>query len=473
EDAGAKTGKVQPRYRRTFAAQPGRKYNVEILSTAFEPISVPRGAAAFPKDFAFTVSVSRQPEGWLGKIAAPAIIQTPTGPQRLVSFDIRLVPAGGNSAPRMEFATSSVLREGNWFRIEVTQTGVHKITREFLTNDLEINLDGVDPRDIALFGQPTTGKLPETNNTTPPDELTELAIAIEGEDDGSFDGGDFILFHALGPDRIQYNDAQDLFTYEKNIYATTNSYFLRIGGSRGRRVSDLPATSGGTEVTSYDAYFHFEEDKFNILHEIGGNAHGSGQSWFGDFFKNARQKEYPNLFQVPQLIASEPAELRARMALRTDASNRFFLEVEGQRLQSGLGSRIRIGAQEQSVAADPTTLAGEVSLTNGNVSVLVDYPVPANANTSEAYLDWIELRARRQLAFAGQEQFNFRDTRSRTAGTIRFNLADVTTDTRVWRVDGADTRAANLTDGAFSAPGGQLFEYVAFRTGAGLLVPTA
>lgn len=472
-DAGAEQGKVQPMYLRTFAAAPGRSYAVEVVSTTFEPVQAPRGAGPFPETFEFTTSVSRQPEGWLGKVSAPAIVQTPTGPQRLTALDIRLVPGGAAALPRMEFATSSVLRNGEWFRFTVSQTGVHKLTRAFLTDELKINLDGIDPRDIAIFGQPRSGKLPETTNEDAPDDLTELAITIEGESDGSFDGGDFILLYAEGPDRRTYNEATDRFTYEKNIYATTNSYFLRVGGARGRRVSALPAASGGTEVTSYDALYHFEEDKFNILHEIGGNAHGSGQSWFGDFFKVAREKEYRSLFRVPGFVAGEPARVRARMALRTDAGSRFNLEIGDQVLTSATGSRIRIGAQEQSVAADPTELVGDISLAGENVSVVVNYPIPANSNTSEAYLDWIELRARRRLSFTSLDQFDFRDTRTRNQATVRFQLADAPANARVWRLAGADVREAALANNTFSAPANGLFEYVAFRPDAGLLQPKA
>jgi hypothetical protein len=107
-----------------------------------------------------------------------------------------------------------------------------------------------------------------------------------------------------------------------------------VGGANGRRVSELPAANATTTTDSYDAFYHFEEDRFNVLHELGGNSHGSGQQWFGEFFKVSREKNYPALFRVPQAIPGEPAELRAQMALRTDVTNRFFIEVQGQRITS-------------------------------------------------------------------------------------------------------------------------------------------
>lgn len=471
-NAGAKEVSSNPTYLQTFRAEAGRDYTVEVLSSSFEPFQLPRGAADLATEFTFAVSVSRQPEGWLGKVSAPAIIQTPTGPQRLTEVEIRLIPAGASARPRMTFATNSVLREGEWFRINVDKTGIHKLTRSFLTDKIGVNLDGVDPRNIAIYGQPFTGKLPEIVNETPPDDLTEMAITIEGEGDGNFDVGDFILFHANGPDRIRYDDAQDRFFYEKNIYATTNTYFLRVGGTRGRRVSDLPSAGGGTATDSYDAFYHFEEDKFNILHELGGNSHGSGQSWWGEKFAVLREKEYPALFRIPDAVPGEIARVRARMALRTDASSRFFLEVNGEQLQSSTASRTSIGQQEQRAAASPATVSSNITLNTDVVDVKVDYPRPANAGTSEAWLDFIELRARRTLSFSGLDQFDFRETRNREQAAVSFRMREFPADGRVWRIDGADIRRATVNGSSFSAPAaGRAFEYVAFRSGAALHEP--
>jgi len=475
-DAGAKIGGEQPVYLKTFVARPNSAYNVEVLNITSEPVSVPRETVELPTEFTFRVSVSRQPEGWLGKVHAPAMIRTATGVQRLTSLDLRLAPAAAPSARlRSEFAANSVLRQGEWFRFTVAETGVHKLTRDFLVNELNVNLDGVDPRNIAIFGQNFTGKLPELINDDAPDDLTELPAFIEGEADGNFDGSDFILFHARGPDRRTYNETADRFDYEKNIYAVTNSYFLRVGGSRGRRVSQLPAAGNGTVTDSYDALYHFEEDKFNVLHELGGNAHGSGQSWFGDFFKGSSPvKEYPNLFRIPDLIAGEEARVRARMALRTDVSNRFALEIGEQRLVSAVASRVRFGAQEQSTAAFPALLSESIMLTDENFSVTVDRTPPTNAGQSEGWLDWIALRARRRLSFTGLEQFSFRDTRTRNAARVSFRFTDPPADALVWRTDGTDVRAVPASGTSFNAPaGGRLFEYVAFRKNAGLLTPEA
>ena len=475
EAAGASVWSGEPVFVATFAARAGADYDVEVLNTTFEAVASGKATADFPNELVFTTSVTRQPGGsYLGKVAAPAIINTPSGPQRLTSVDLRLVPAANSkSNPRTTFKDNSVLRQGDWFRIEVNQPGIHKITRAFLADELDINLDGVDPRNIAVYGQARSGHLPELINDDAPDDLTELAITIDGESDGRFDGGDFILFYAHGPDDVRYDEDQDRFFYQKNIYSRTNHYFIRIGGAPGRRVSELPSASATVTTDAYDALYHFEEDKFNVLHELGGNAHGSGQTWYGDFFKVAREKTYPNLFRVPGIVTTETHFLRAAMGLRTDVASRFRIDVNGQELISSSARRVNIGAHEQQDAIYNAGINTGIQLTNEVINVTVDYPTPAGAGTSEAYIDYIELRARRRLQFGNLNQFTFRDPRSRDQNAVRYAFTDFPDGARVWRIDGADTRAAQVGgDRSFSAAaGGRLYEYVAFRPGGELPAP--
>ncbi len=471
-----RTGEL-PAFIYTFTAPSGSPLAVEIAGLESEPFTPPPGfRAEAAKAFAFTYGVSAQPEGWLGKVSGPSIIQTPTGYERLIAVELRLLPGtGGTARGRSTFASNSVLREGALYRFTVPATGVYKLTRAFLTDQLRVTgLDGVDPRDIKIYGQ-RGGMLPETTNDFPPDDLLEQAIAIEGEEDGSFDGNDFILLHAEGPDERRYDKVTNRFTLSKNVYTTSNSYFLQIGTpGRGRRVSPLASAVEGSATDAYDALYHFEEDRYNILHEVGGNSHGSGQSWFGEFFKVAREKSFPGLFTIPGIVTEEPAQVRARMALRSSTSSRFFVEINGQELGSLNVGSVVIGREEQSPAVVLGELVGSVALSGEQVSAKVIYPFPAGADRSEGWLDWLELRVRRRLTLGGQEQFSFRDTRTADQATVTYRFTGAPANLRVWRVDGPDVRQPTLSGGSFSAPaGGTLYEYVAFRPDAGLLTPAA
>ena len=467
EDAGRSHSGQWPAFLHTLRPTDGRAYTVEVTALETEDFLPPRGFE-IPTDteFSFQYAASLQPEGWLGKVSGPSVIQSATGVRLLKSVSFRLVPAPAKPSPKsLSFTTESVLRQGDVYRFAVRETGIHRLTSAFLTEALKVSgLDGIDPRDLKIYGQ-SGGMLPETVNQTPPDDLTEQAIFVEGEGDGRFDGGDYILLHAEGPDALVYDGASDRFNVRKHIYSEANYYYLVVNtAGRGKRVTPLPSPGGGTVADSYDAVEHLQEDRYNILHEVGerSNSHGSGQSWWGDYFEANREKAYPTV-RFPDLVTTEPVVVRGRMALRAEASSRFFLVVNGTELSSSLASAVVYGQQEQSPAVRPTSLTGTAAANSDRVDVRLVYPRPAGAARSEAWLDYLQLRVRRRLSFADQSQFAFRDTRSASAGSVRFQLLDPPADARVWRVGGGEVREAQLANGAFSAPGGEVYEYVAFR----------
>ena len=98
---------------------------------------------------------------------------------------------------------NSVLSQGTWFKFSIDTTGVFKIDRSFLQN-LGINTNEVNPKNIKIYGN--GGQLlPMLNNAFRYDGLQENAIVVSGEDDGTFDANDYILFYGKGPH--QWNEA--------------------------------------------------------------------------------------------------------------------------------------------------------------------------------------------------------------------------------------------------------------------------
>ena len=77
-----------------------------------------------------------------------------------------------------------------------------------------------------------------------------------GEEDGSFDQNDFIVFYGESPHRWELNSDND-FEHVQNIYDNNNYYFLHISDSFGKRVS----ISQSEEVENIEVNF-FTERKF-------------------------------------------------------------------------------------------------------------------------------------------------------------------------------------------------------------------
>ena len=87
---------------------------------------------------------------------------------------------------------NSVLSSGRWFRFEAPDEGMYKITREMLSS-YGIDANAVDPRTIKIYNN--GGKmLPEDAVPQRPVDLEENAIMFVGDEDNSFEDGEYILF---------------------------------------------------------------------------------------------------------------------------------------------------------------------------------------------------------------------------------------------------------------------------------------
>src|SRR5690606_5756466 len=148
-------------------------------------------------------------------------------------------------------ATTSVLSSGNWYKIRVNKSGVFRLDKSFFdANGIPTNFN---PRTLKIYGN--GGK---QLNENPGDfrygALQENAIQFNGQDDGSFDNGDFILFYAQGPHdwyRLPDSTLEDL-RHKFNQHSDYAYYFITFGGNEGKRVQDQ--TIEGNPVQTFSQY---------------------------------------------------------------------------------------------------------------------------------------------------------------------------------------------------------------------------
>ena len=132
-----------------------------------------------------------------------------------------------------------MLSSGKWYKISVDVDAVHKMDCNFLKS-MGLNPDKIDPRKIQLFAG-LNEMLPQANNKPRPNDLQELSIYIKGEEDGKFNGGDYILFFAQGPDSYKLLPANGIFQYENNLFTDKNYYFMTVGSNDGQRMGSTPS----------------------------------------------------------------------------------------------------------------------------------------------------------------------------------------------------------------------------------------
>jgi hypothetical protein len=123
-------------------------------------------------------------------------------------------------SPRKVNLVSSVLASGEWYRITVTDEGIYKVDAQYLQS-AGINVSGIDPRTIKIYGNGGR-ELPEDVAKSRPNDLVENAIYIEGESDGSFGSGDYILFYGRSPRMWVYDTLARTMRHTLNHYSESN-----------------------------------------------------------------------------------------------------------------------------------------------------------------------------------------------------------------------------------------------------------
>ena len=61
------------------------------------------------------------------------------------------------------FSQTSILNDGNWFKIGVTESGIFKIDKNFFEKN-NISSNNIDPKRIQVYGSGYNGALPQLNS---------------------------------------------------------------------------------------------------------------------------------------------------------------------------------------------------------------------------------------------------------------------------------------------------------------------
>nr|WP_278019624.1 hypothetical protein [Flavobacterium ginsengisoli] len=206
--------------------------------------------------------------------------------------------------------SNSVLASGDWYRFYIQKSGVYKIDRSFLQS-LGFDASKANPRRIKIYGN--GGRmLPLPNDTYYPNDLTENAIQVIGENDGVFNNEDYILFYAEGTDTWSSENQTNL-----NLYDTKSYYYITASGDDGKRIQNLnqPIGNSTLELNTFDDYQYHEIDQTNIVH--------LGRQWLGESFDINQEQEFS--FNFPNLDTSIPVKIEASTASASLTTTSFAI----------------------------------------------------------------------------------------------------------------------------------------------------
>lgn len=383
-------------------------------------------------------------------ISLSPIIKDGSGYKRIKSFTYTINGAAQRTTPlaySVNAVTSSVLASGDWYRFYVEKSGVYRISKSFLQS-LGMNTS-VDPRKIKIYGN--GGRmLPLPNDTYYPFDLAENAIQVIGETDGVFDSSDYILFYAEGVDN--WNVESDTYN---NLYANRSYYYVTVKGDDGKRIQAMDPLTGSplpvTPVTVFDDVQYHEVDLINPVR--------LGRRWFGEQFDINEQQEFT--FKFPNIVTATPIEMRIVAAGEAFTPTSLSVQANG----SAVGT---IGFPALSTSSETKLIQGTMNAATFPATENVTIKLTYNNNgvpTSKAYLDYITLKAKRNLIGYGK-QFRFQYNLSATqTGLGEYQLSNASGISQVWDITDIYnvTKTENTAQSAFSfrANFGELRKYIA------------
>jgi hypothetical protein len=316
------------------------------------------------------------------------------------------------------FSQNSVLSSGNWYKLSTSQYGVYKIGYDDLVS-YGIDPSAINPKNIKIYGN-GNGMLPEENSEFRYDDLQENAIFVAGEDDGSFDQEDYILFYGEGPTVWSFNNETSLFEHQINYYSDYTYYFLTTNPGEGKRIeteeqSSQPATF--TKTTGDDFILH-EEETVNLLK--------TGKEWYGE--------ELTGNSSVDFAVSLPGADLSSSVTMIINVAARTF--------EDGL-LRIYVDGEVQKEITIPSVNAGSTLYGKEKTDTLTFVPSSADFNieleyissdTTTLWLNYFTINYKRNLTFQ-DGAFLFRCADVAGAGNVtQFQISDVTAETDIWNV---------------------------------------
>ena len=348
---------------------------------------------------------------------------------------------------------NSVLSSGDWFKFSVDTSGVFKIDKNFL-QQLGVSTNNLNPKKIHIYGN-GGNLLPVLNSDFRYNDLQENAIYIKGENDGSFDSSDFILFYAKGAHDWIVDTEKNTAKHRQNIYSNEAYYFLTVSNTDGKRVQQKSSLTANaiSQITTFNEYVFLEKEEINIL--------AAGTQWFFDDDFNIENTQHFKI-PFPNAISNDPVSIRIRGVSMSFGSTTMAVKVNGEALYDLNFSSLNPSSLTKASVSERTA---EVQNSGDIIDVSITYDNRGNPS-AKAFLDFIEVVGKKEL-IANGNQFSFRSfEQANTVGPVKYKIQDNSTIFQVWDVSNPlepkniINEEDNTSDFTFKDNGGVLNEYV-------------
>jgi len=401
--------------------------NFASLTTEEENILISSTKISEEINFDYDIVRSRN-QNFLSVNILPFRRNTATGKiEKLLSFNINITEKSHKKTYKsFTYQSNSVLANGNWYKIQISESGIYKITYDELTN-MGFN----SPENISLWGS-HDGLLSYYVSNDKTDDLKQSAIWIEKGSDNIFNQGDYILFFASGPNKWKLDESKNIFKYHKHYYSKYANYFLTDGISNPKRIESINQAEETENYNSYayNDFLHHEKQDTNLI--------GSGREWYGDRFNYLTTKEFS--YTLDNLHLSSPIHISAEIAARSSQNTTLNTYLNSNLLGTTNFENINYSytmpfANEQAIYYQ--------AIPNDEL-INIQFSYNKYASSDDAWIDFFSLNFIRNLEL-NNSPILFRDISSKNKIT-KYYLENTGNSTLIWNItDPYNSKNINYT----------------------------
>lgn len=326
-----------------------------------------------------------------------------------LNYDIDLPLAGLKSQLKNQKAeiSTSVLAEGKWVKIKVSESGVHKIPYSQLSS-----WGFSDPSKVNVFGN-GGNMLPRANSDFRHEDLAENAVIHESN---------AIYFYAQGPIAWKYNANQKFFDHQLHDYNEGAYYFLSEDAGVGKRVqaSGLVSSTYNHETDEYDSYRFHELENQNLLK--------SGREWYGLRFDPQQIRTYT--FDFKNRVSTKEVKIKTNAIGRSERTSYFKTILGSDTIQSISIPRVTYTNQTGAFANEGVSLRS--FMTTGD-RINIDLMYQSDLASASGWLNFITLNAKERIVV--DQQLSFRNAEiTGDASSTKFNVAGINSSMVLWDI---------------------------------------
>ena len=304
------------------------------------------------------------------------------------------------------YAERSVLADGHWVKIRVSESGVCRMSFS------ELRSAGLDPSQVRVFGY--GGAQKEQDFSKPNiDDLPQVPVYV---------GEDYILFYVQGPISWTYNGSR--FAHTRNTYSDFGYYLLSDDAGAMLPFPEAEAVSGSpTDVTYYSYYQVQDIDSVNLIDRTG--VSGGGRTFYGEQFAAGQTRTFT--FSTPyangdnssvyiDMAANAATTSTVKAKLNNTSSKSIYISSIPDHYTSGVAGTISMNG-----ASEEQNQRVTMQFVNSNASAL-------------AWLNYIEITTPSELVMTGSYMGIRSLVNRNTTNPVRFLLRNTTASTQIWDV---------------------------------------